>query len=137
VPDEPQRAVRLVFSYAGDEVSLLDRTELETVTAPTEPAPAAREVGHWVEVRDEGGETLYRRTLHDPIPADVEVFSDEGPESISRQPVERPTGAFTVLVPLPERADHVAVVGTEPAGAARGASPREFIRVDVGSERRP
>jgi hypothetical protein len=43
------------------------------------------------------------------------VFPEQHGEPITRVTVAKPRGAFTVVVPVPEGADHVAVVHVAPA----------------------
>jgi hypothetical protein len=85
-------------------------------------------------VRDSDGATLDRRVLVDPMPRDAEVFPEQLDGEISRQPLERPTGVFTLLVPDVDGADHVAVLSNAAGqvgvrAAERG--PIELVRVDL------
>jgi hypothetical protein len=136
-PDElpSRRAIRLVFEYEGEEVRLVSQSRIEKVLPPTDQsADALAFRGTWSEVRDADGATLDRRVLVDPMPRDAEVFPEQLGAEISREPLERPSGVFTLLVPDVEGADHVAVLSNSPGQAgvrAAETGPTELIRVDL------
>ncbi len=141
--EPPRRAVRLVFAYEGDEVRLLSRARIEKVLPQSDQsADALNFRGTWSEVRDADGVTLDRRVLVDPMPRDAEVFPEQLGEEISREPVERPSGVFTLLVPDLDGADHLAVLSNSPGQAgvrAAESGPTELVRVDLttGGEAQP
>jgi hypothetical protein len=135
-PDEqhPPTAIRLVFEYQGDDVRLVSQSRIEKVLPQVDQSADALEFrGTWSEVRDAAGATLDRRVLVDPMPRDAEVFPEQLGEEISRQPIERPSGVFTVLVPDVEGADHVAVLSNSPGqlGVRTAAEPTELVRVNL------
>jgi hypothetical protein len=112
------RAVRLTFTYEGDEISLISRQPVEMVVMPTDPISGREvEVGSWVEVRNHQETTLYRRVMPQLFRRDVEVFSPDPQASISRSPQEAATGQFSVIVPELEQADHVVLLSS--AGPTR------------------
>lgn len=124
------RSVRLIFSYEGDDVRLESRQPVEMRAPPSDPIEGSeKETGFWTEVRDAHGSVLHRRIMHDPVRRDAEVFSPDPGQSIRRVPIERPRGAFTVLVPLVPGADHVALMGVPAAGTAAFAPAVELHRV--------
>jgi hypothetical protein len=131
----PGRAIRLVFEYQGDQVRLMSQQRIEKVLPQTDQsADAAQFRGTWSEVRDADGVTLDRRVLVDPIPRDAEVFPEQLGDEISREPLEHPSGVFTLLVPDMEGADHVAVLSNAPDQVgvrAADALPTELVRVDL------
>jgi hypothetical protein len=118
-PTAPQ-AVRFVFAYDGDDVRLLSRRRVGVLAPPSDAIeePVGNRRGFWAEVRAVEGATLYRKAMPPvpPIRHDREVFSDEPGDSLSRIPVERPAGIFTVLVPDSPEADHLALVSGRPGG---------------------
>ena len=129
------RAVRLIFSYDGDEVRLESRQPVEMAAPASDPVEADEtEPKFWTEVRDAEGSVLHRQVMRDPIRRDVEVFSPDPERSIARVPVERPHGAFAVLVPLVPEADHVALMGAPAAGTAALAPAVELQRVSLTGE---
>ncbi len=135
-PDEqlPPRAIRLVFEYEGDGVRLVSRSRIDKAVPQADQSADALEFrGTWSEVRDSAGATLDRRVLVDPMPRDAEVFPEQLGEEISRQPIEHPSGVFTVLVPDVEGADHVAVLSNSPGqqGVRAAKEPTELVRVDL------
>jgi hypothetical protein len=130
------RSVRLIFSYDGDDVRLESRQPVEMLASPSDPVEGyENETGFWTEVRNAQGSVLHRQIMHDPIPRDTEVFSPDPERSIARVAIERPHGVFWVLVPLVPGADHVALMGVPPAGAA-ALSPAvvELQRVSLTAE---
>lgn len=126
-------AVRLIFSYDGNEIKLESRQRVDMVVPPGEPIEAAREAqsGFWVEVRDGADEPLRRQLLHDPIPSDTELFSDDPTQSVARIPVDRPSGVFSVLVPEIEEAEYLALIGTPPDQRAGLGQAREIARFSL------
>ena len=126
-------AVRLIFSYDGNEIKLESRQRVDMVVPPGEPIEAGREEqsGFWVEVRSKADEPLRRQLLHDPIPRDAEVFSDDPTQSVARVPVDRPSGVFSVLVPEIEEAEYVALIGTPPDQRAQLGPAREIARFSL------
>lgn len=137
----PPTAVRLTFTYEGDEVRLVSRQPVEMIIPPTDALSGYEgEQGFWVEVRSGQDETLHRRVMDDPLRQDVEIFSPDPEQSVARTPVEKPSGIFTVLVPDLEEADHVTLMsssapGIAPEMAARGPAT-ELARFSLrpGSE---
>jgi hypothetical protein len=137
----PPTAVRLTFTYEGDEVRLVRRQPVEMIIPPTDALSGYEgEQGFWVEVRSGQDETLHRRVMDDPLRQDVEIFSPDPEQSVARTPVEKPSGIFTVLVPDLDEADHVALMSSAapsiaPEMAARGPAT-ELARFSLrpGSE---
>ena len=65
------------------------------------------------------------------------MFPGQLGAEISREPLERPSGVFTLLVPDVEGADHVAVLSNSPGQVgvrAADAGPTELVRVDLGAD---
>lgn len=137
---ERPRAVRLTFAYDGDDIRLESRQNVEMVTPPSDPVGEGEAVtGFWYELKSEGGQTLYRRLLHNPMEQSREVFGPEG--SIHRVPVERPSGVFSVVVPevLGGRFVTLAHTPMPASGGPRGAAAawperRELARFDLREE---
>ncbi|MEU5884164.1 hypothetical protein [Spirillospora sp. NPDC047279] len=130
VPRE-RGAVRLDFAYEGRRARLVSTERVDMVVPPTDALEGYEgQRGFWVEVRDPDGRTLHRRVMADPMDTTVEVFSAGPGASPQRVPAERPQGAFTVVVPDLEGADHLALVGVpEDAGGLRaGAAASELAR---------
>jgi hypothetical protein len=126
------RALRLTFSYEGDEVRLVNQRSLEMIAPPTDEL-SGHEQGFWVEVRDDRDETLHRLVMEDPLRRDVEVFSPDAEQSVYRVPVEKSSGLFVVVVPDLAGADHVALMSSgAPGAAARGVSPEAASRAPAG-----
>jgi hypothetical protein len=105
-----RRTLRLTFSYEGDKVSLVSAQSVAMITPPPSPVRLGEQhAGFWYELRDRQGEVLYQQAMHNPIRTDVEVFSDDPQQSLSRQPVAHPRGTFVLLVPDTPAAHQVAL----------------------------
>jgi hypothetical protein len=109
----PSPAVRLIFEYDGDEVRLVAQQEVDVAVTGFDlsvvPIP-----GRYVEARGASDELLSRVPIREGFSRSAEVFPEEPGAPITRIDVERPRGAFTVVVPAPQGADHVAVVELQP-----------------------
>jgi hypothetical protein len=130
---EPRGAVRLIFQYEGDEVRLVSSRHIDKVVPPDDEAETDEErQGFYAEVRGADDRVLRRRLLHAPVRRDAEVFTDEGDRALSRIPVERPSGVFSLVVPDLEEADYVALVERrEQDRPGFAALPSELIRVPL------
>lgn len=106
------RAVRLTFTYTGDDVRLVGRQPVEMVVPPADPVSQEAELGSWVEVRSGQEATLYRRMMPDLFRHDTEVFSPDPQKSVSRAPLDDVAGSFSVVVPELDEADHVALLSS-------------------------
>jgi len=99
VNDQSSSAIRLTFAYEDDSIDLISQQPVDMIVPPSDPIEDLAASGFRVVLKNGNGETLYRRVMRNPIPFDREVFSDERAQSISRMPVERPKGVFTIVVP--------------------------------------
>ena len=99
-----------------------------TLPASVVPHPEKNQSGFWYELRDVKDRTLYHRVMQSPIPFDVEVFSAEGKESIKRQEVPKPQGAFVLLVPDAPGADSIVLFGSSSAPRTTALSAHELAR---------
>jgi hypothetical protein len=122
------QTLRLTFAYNGNEVRLLRSQRVAMIAPPSVTAPPEKgQSGYWFEVRGDKGVLLYHRVVHEPIRTDVEVFSDDPKQSITRVPKAKPQGQFTLLVPdLPE-AHSFHFFGTPPGAKQRSAPARELV----------
>ena len=109
----PRRAMRLIFEYEGDEVRLVTQQPVEIVVTGFDITQVQRP-GYYVDARDADGQTLARVPARSAFATSAEVFPEQPGEPITRVDVPEPRGAFTVVVPVPERADHVAVARVSP-----------------------
>ncbi len=121
-PQAPAPAVRLIFEYDGDDVRLIRQQPVDVALTGAELAqqPAA---GTFVDARDASNRTLARVHARGMSEGSAEVFPERPGEPIVRVAVERPKGAFTVVLPAPQAAARVAVVRVKHGAApsARGA----------------
>ncbi len=126
-------AIRLIFSYEGNDIRLISRQRVNVVTPLSESLESSLEgqSGFWVEVRDKAGQPLRRQLMHDPIRYDAEVFSEDPGRSVARIPLERPSGVFVVLIPEIEEADHLVLIGTPLAERPALTEAREIGRFSL------
>jgi hypothetical protein len=128
LPTEATRAVRLIFEFSGDQVRLVSQQEVDLAVkseglAPIAPGALA------IESRDAEDRPVQRVEVPATEQRSMEVF-DETPEvPITRIPVD--SGAFTVVVPVSDTVDRLAVLRAgEPGvpaapGARKPPAPRE------------
>ncbi len=130
------RAIRLLVSYDGDQLTVIDRRPVDTPAPPSDPIQGFEgQSGFWFELRDAQSNVLYRRVASNPIQQEVEAFEPDG--TATRHVIEKPSGVFTVLVPDVPEADHVAVVSSPRAAhlvatAAAGVVATLPIRGPLG-----
>lgn len=125
--EEPTRgtAIRLIFEYEGDQIRLISQQRVD-VAIPGHKLPQEAQEGKFVEVRNAARDPISRVRIADSLGASAEVFPEQPGEPITRVDVERPKGAFTVVVPAPEEAREVAVVQLTPP-------PPGVLRVSAGT----
>jgi len=119
----PASAMRLTFSYDGDDVKLVSQQPVNMIVPPSDPVRGySKQKGFWAELKSEQDKTLYRRVMHNPTRNDAEVFSDDPEQNISRAPAPKRKGVFVVLVPYTDKGEAVTLSRSSPEsrGAARG-----------------
>jgi hypothetical protein len=122
---EPARAMRLTFSYDGDDVKLISQQRTEMVVPASDPVTGfKRQKGFWAELKNDRDKTLYRRVMHNPTRNDAEVFPDPDTpgQGISREPAPKRKGVFVVVVPDTDKGNEVTLSRSSPEtkGAAKG-----------------
>ncbi len=96
----PTLALRLTFAYRGNDIRLIDSRRVEAIAPPAvTPLPQPGHTGYWFQVTDSAGRVIYHRVLHSPVAVDVEAFSPDGRQTITRVPIADPQGQFSVLMP--------------------------------------
>jgi hypothetical protein len=110
----PTLAMRLIFEYEGQQVRLVSQQPVDIAITGFDIARAQRP-GYYIDTRDATGRTLSRVPARDAFSGSTEVFPEQPGEPITRVDVATPRGAFTVVVPVAEGADHVTVVHVTPA----------------------
>ena len=107
-PEVLPKAVRLTFSYQGDQVKLVSQQKVEMTVPPSDPVKGyEQQKGFWAEVKSDQDKTLFRRVLHNPTRNDAEVFTDDPEQSIARAPAPKRKGVFTVVVPATDKGQDV------------------------------
>ena len=128
VQPPPVAATRLIFEVDGDDITLLSQQPVDVAITGTDLAQSAS-AGVYVDARDAGNRTLARVPARAAIERHAEVFPENPGDPIRRVDVERPKGAFTVIVPTPTATKRVAVVrlaaGATPLDARTAPATRE------------
>jgi len=107
-------SMRLIFEYEGDEIRLVTQQPLDMPVTGFDIARTQRE-GVFVDTKEASGRTLARVPARGAFHNSVEVFPENHGEPITRMNVDKPKGAFTVIVPVTPDADHVSVVQVQPS----------------------
>jgi hypothetical protein len=138
---ESPKAVRLTFSYQGDQVKLVSQQPVEMTVPPSDPLKGYEEhKGFWAEVKNAQDKTLFRRVLHNPTRNDAEVFSDDPEQSISREPAPKRKGVFVVVVPDTNKGHEVTLSRStgqpdiEAEGAPRGMAAVRSLATGPATE---
>jgi hypothetical protein len=129
--NEP-RAIRLTFSYVGNQIELTDTQRLAMFVPPSDSLePEHERSGFWVEVRDADEQPLFRRFMHHPIETTREVFPADPHGEIIRTPVADPRGVFSIVIPEIAEARILALVGSPSAADRRSEAAQEMARFDL------
>jgi hypothetical protein len=138
---ESPKAMRLTFSYQGDQVKLVSQQPVEMTVPPSDPLKGYEEhKGFWAELKSDRDKTLYRRVLHNPTRNDAEVFSDDPEQSISREPAPKRKGVFVVVVPHTEKGHEVTLSRSsgqpdiEAEGAPKGMAAMRSLATGPATE---
>ena len=123
-------ATRFRFAYDGGEIRLVSRQRVEMIVPPSDP-PAGRDVsGFWFELRDENGAVLYRKTLHNPIRLEHEIY-EEDTQSPTRVAARAPSGVFWLVGPALKNA-RTLVLHSSPLDPGRSRQAAgELVRFDL------
>ena len=112
---EPNKAMRLTFSYNGDDVKLLSQERTEMTVPPSDAVKGfAKHKGFWAELKSGTDKTLYRTVMHNPTKNDAEVFPESPGGLISREPAPKRKGVFVVVVPDTEKGEEVILSRSAP-----------------------
>ena len=132
---EPRGTLRLTFRSSGGQIKLVSQEHLAMLCAPSvgERPEVGRHGGYWVELRDEAGNVLFHRVLHDPLQTSVEVPAPGGPQ---RRFGAAPDALFEVLIPDDPAGRSVVLVGEGQPDMAVRAGPalasQELAQFDLG-----
>lgn len=132
----PPQALRVTFGYQGGQIRIIGTERVAMIApAPVTAPPESGQTGYWFAVLDASGRVIYHRPLNNPIRIDVEAFSPDVRQSMTRVPVTEREGRFTVVVPDVADAHTLELHG--PADPDRPDEPaRELLRVGVDTLRR-
>lgn len=110
----PVPAIRLIFEFEGDKISLLSQQPVEMVVTGSDLAQRVT-AGTFVDARDANNQTLARVHARGAAQPSAEVYPEKHGDPFLNMPVAIPKGAFTVVIPAPMAAARVAVVRLEPS----------------------
>jgi hypothetical protein len=130
-PSPRRRALRLIFEYDGNDVTLISQQDVDVAT-PRQNALREAPSGNYVEVRAADGGALSRVPIGEGFSTSVEVFPEHAGEAIVRLDVEKPRGAFTVVVPAFEDAAQVAVLAVPAPGAESKTGAERAVPEELG-----
>jgi hypothetical protein len=134
------RALRLILTYRGGDVSLEDVVFVAKRLPPSDELPEGGQEGElsgfWYELRDRAGEVLYRQIIGSPI---IDAWVEPAEESRSEGSVWRRIAAvpdaktFALLVPDLSNGDSVVLFSSplDDTGVARPAAPLWRIQLPV------
>lgn len=135
-PQQPAKAVRFIFEYEGETARLISQQPVEMVI-PDSDISAADHPAHFVDMRDAANKTLARVMVRGAFATSAEVFPERSGDPITRVDIAVPKGAFTVVVPVTDNADHITLVkvapGAEMAPGPEGLRRAQFVTTDVAS----
>jgi hypothetical protein len=133
---QPAKAVRLIFEYEGETVRLISQQSVEMVVSDIDTSIVDRPA-HFIDLRDASNKTLARVAARGAFATSAEVFPEKSGDPITRVDIAVPKGAFTVVVPVTDNADHVTLVkvapGAEAAAGPEAARRGQMIITDVAS----
>ena len=134
---EPNRALRLTFSYEGNNVRLVSRQSVEMKIAPSDRTDEYEgHSGFWFELKDANNRTLYRRVMSNPIKTHLEAPSGDPQRPFTHVKADKLKGTFVILAPALEGAATLLIFASPPEAAARSA--KEIARIDLKQpDRRP
>jgi hypothetical protein len=118
---KPAPAMRLIFEYDGDAVRLVSQQPVDMAITGADLAQV-HAPGTFVDARDAKDRTVARVHARGISEGMVEVFPEKPGQPIMNVTVDRPRGAFTVVLPAPKEAAKVAVVRVKRDSAARAAA---------------
>ncbi len=111
---ESNNAMRLTFSYDGNNVKLLSQQRIEMTAPSSDVLKGYGQKGFWAELKNERDKTLYRTVMHNPTKNDAEVFPETPGGEISRQPAPKRKGVFVVVVPDTAKGQEVILCRSAP-----------------------
>ena len=88
----------------------------------------------WYELADVNDRVIARNDLSSFIKSDMEIFSDQPEQSISRRKIDKISGTFSLLVPEVEDAGKFDILARPAAKQAEGvkaAGPRNVFHLDL------
>ena len=133
-PTAKLRSLRLIFEYDGDDVRLVMQQPVDLAATVASPA---QQTGFFVDTHDASGRMLARVAAQGAFQDSVEVFPEQHGAPITRLQLDRPRGAFTIIVPAAQETDHVRLVQvTAPPGDAAQPATRSQMQPQSAMQER-
>ena len=111
---ESNKAMRLTFSYDGNNVKLLSQQSIEMIVPSSDVLKGYGQKGFWAQLKSEREQTLYITVMHNPTKNDDEVYQETPGGEISRQPAPKRKGVFVVVVPDTAKGEEVILCRSAP-----------------------
>ncbi len=94
------KSIRLTFSYKQNEITLISKQKIDMVLPLTKSDYLNKEHYNkfWYELTNDKHEVTHKQEINNPIKSDIEIFSDEPKQSISRQKSTQ-IGVFSIVIP--------------------------------------
>jgi hypothetical protein len=111
---QTRASVRLIFEYDESGVRLVAEQPIEMATS-TPQSPARLEEGYYLETRAADDSMLHRARVEHAFSRSMEVFPEDPLGGIERVDTPPGKGAFMVVVPASEAADHISLINVQEA----------------------
>jgi hypothetical protein len=132
------QSTRLIFSYEGDSVRLIDQIPVN-VFVPDEQ-PDSFPPGYYVDGRNTLNQRVARVKAPNAFVTSAEVFPEQHSEAITRVTLPVSKGVFTVILPTSEEVHQVTIVRIVPSAdllkpgrAQMGLAGNVTSEVDIAS----
>jgi hypothetical protein len=122
-------SVRFIISVTGGKLHLIRKQKIAMKAPPADMLPDRSEIsGSWIELRQDDGNLLYSRMIHDSFSDFAEIYSEKPGEPMSwhkAQGIER-----TVVILVPDLPGAAYLVVLNKAAGEKG-TPAEKARFSV------
>jgi hypothetical protein len=130
-------SLRLTFSYEGSTVSLIAKDRIKMLALPSHQVSSeGGQSGFWYEVRDDKGQTIYRRITQNPIQFETEIRSDDPKKPLNWHGVDKPKGMFVFHIPDLPSAKTVVFMSSPMEPKRRQEPAQELTSFELNSDRK-
>ncbi len=133
---DKQESLRLRFNIESKQLRLTraHREEIAPPQGEQQPFDPIEPtiIGHWVELKDDRGDTVYRRFLHNVLPLNYLV---EMEATLKDHRSDNTASTFEVLIPIPDgNCELVLYEQSLPGPAEKKTRRMQHIKVRLDSE---